>query len=100
MNVVARLQSRLQLALPCFAASVLATLAPGAWRHRQGERFIQPAWRKWAYGSIGQTSGPRTHTLRAWTHFYNWHRRHHGIACLPPMSRMVSTADNLLTLHS
>ncbi|MCM5681088.1 IS481 family transposase, partial [Schlegelella sp. S2-27] len=38
--------------------------------------------------------------LPVWNHFYNWHRPHHGIGCLPPMSRIKKSRKNLLTLHT
>ncbi|TMH07619.1 MAG: IS481 family transposase, partial [Betaproteobacteria bacterium] len=34
------------------------------------------------------------------THFYNWHREHHGIDCHPPMSRLTTSRKNVLTLHT
>jgi transposase InsO family protein len=66
----------------------------------KAERFIQSALREWAYGRPYQTSQDRCDALPVWTHFYNWHRRHHGIGCLPPMSRLSTSRKNLLTLHS
>jgi hypothetical protein len=35
-----------------------------------------------------------------WNHFYNWHRPHHGINLVAPVSRLSMTRKNLLTLHS
>lgn len=52
------------------------------------ERFIQSALREWAYGRIYENSDQRRQALLAWTHFYSWHRPHHGINLVP-----------LLTLH-
>lgn len=66
----------------------------------KAERFIQSALREWAYGRSYETSELRSQALPAWTHFYNWHRRHHGIGCLPPMSRLSTSRKNLLTLHT
>ena len=66
----------------------------------KAERFIQSALREWAYGRAYENSEQRRAALPAWNHFYNWHRRHHGIGCQPPMSRLLASRKNLLTLHS
>jgi transposase InsO family protein len=66
----------------------------------KAERFIQSALREWAYGRVYQHSDERRAALPAWNHFYNWHRPHHGIGCLPPMSRLSASHKNLLTLHT
>jgi len=66
----------------------------------KAERFIQSALREWAYGRAYATSEVRRAALPAWNHFYNWHRPHHGIGCLPPMSRIKRSRKNLLTLHT
>jgi transposase InsO family protein len=66
----------------------------------KAERFIQSAMREWAYGRPYDNSDARRQALPFWNHFYNWHRRHHGIGCLPPMSRLIASRKNLLTLHS
>lgn len=66
----------------------------------KAERFIQSALREWAYGRAYENSDQRRAALPAWNHFYNWHRRHHGIDCQPPMSRLLASRKNLLTLHS
>ena len=66
----------------------------------KAERFIQSALREWAYGRPYDNSEARCRALPLWNHFYNWHRRHHGIGCLPPMSRLPVSRKNLLTLHS
>jgi transposase InsO family protein len=66
----------------------------------KAERFIQSALREWAYGFVYQTSSQRTETLDDWTHHYNWHRPHQGIGGLAPMTRLRSSRNNLLTLHS
>jgi len=66
----------------------------------KAERFIQSAIREWAYGRPYDNSEARRQALPVWNHFYNWHRRHHGIGCLPPMSRLTASRKNLLTLHS
>ena len=66
----------------------------------KAERFIQSALREWAYGRPYDNSEARCQALPVWTHFYNWHRRHHGIGCLPPISRLPTSRKNLLRLHS
>jgi transposase InsO family protein len=65
----------------------------------KAERFIQSALREWAYGRIYENSDQRRQALPAWTHFYNWHRPHHGIDLMPPVSRLSVPRKNLLTLH-
>jgi transposase InsO family protein len=65
----------------------------------KAERFIQSALREWAYGHPYASSDQRRDALPAWTHFYNWHRPHHGINLLPPVSRIPVPRKNLLTLH-
>ena len=66
----------------------------------KAERFIQSAMREWAYGRPYANSDLRRLALPVWNHFYNWHRRHHGIGCLPPVSRLPASRKNLLTLHT
>jgi transposase InsO family protein len=66
----------------------------------KAERFIQSALREWAYGRIYLNSDQRRDALPTWNHFYNWHRPHHGINLMPPISRLSMTRKNLLTLHS
>ena len=65
----------------------------------KAERFIQSALREWAYGRVYETSEHRQAALPVWTHFYNWHRPHHGIDLKPPMSRLSLSRKNVLTLH-
>ena len=66
----------------------------------KAERFIQSALREWAYGRAYQHSDQRRQALPYWTHFYNWHREHHGIGCQVPMSRLSTSRKNVLTLHT
>jgi transposase InsO family protein len=66
----------------------------------KAERFIQSALREWAYGIAYRHSTERTTMLRRWIHHYNWHRPHHGIGGLAPMSRLALNRNNLLTLHT
>jgi transposase InsO family protein len=66
----------------------------------KAERFIQSALREWAYRWTYQTSAQRTAALPIWQHHYNWHRPHAGIGDRPPMTRLLTSGNNLLTLHS
>jgi transposase InsO family protein len=66
----------------------------------KAERFIQSALREWAYGFTYQHSSERMNALDHWNHHYNWHRPHQGIGGAVPMSRLSSSRNNLLTLHS
>lgn len=66
----------------------------------KAERFIQSALREWAYAFTYQNSHQRGAVLDDWIHHYNWHRPHQGIGGLAPMSRLRSSRNNLLTLHS
>jgi transposase InsO family protein len=66
----------------------------------KAERFIQSALREWAYGRRYENSEQRQQALAAWTHFYNWHRPHHGINLASPVSRLSIPRKNLLTLHT
>lgn len=66
----------------------------------KAERFIQSALREWAYGFVYKDSGERAAMLRDWNHHYNWHRPHQGISGVAPMSRLRSSRNNLLQLHS
>ena len=65
----------------------------------KAERFIQSALREWAYGRAYESSEQRRAALPAWTHFYNWHRPHHGIDLLTPIDRLSMPRNNLLQLH-
>lgn len=66
----------------------------------KAERFIQSALREWAYGWTYQNSAHRTQALSHWQHHYNWHRPHAGIGGQVPMSRLTSSRNNVLTLHT
>ena len=66
----------------------------------KAERFIQSALREWAYGFVYQNSLQRTDQLDAWIHHYNWHRPHQGIGGAAPMTRLRTSCNNLLTLHT
>ena len=65
----------------------------------KAERFIQSAVREWAYG-IPYRHSLCTTMLSRWMHHYNWHRPHHGIGRLAPVSRLAQSKNNLLALHS
>jgi transposase InsO family protein len=66
----------------------------------KAERFIQSALREWAYGFVYQNSLERTEQLDFWIHHYNWHRPHQGIGGVAPMTRLKTSCNNLLTLHT
>jgi transposase InsO family protein len=66
----------------------------------KAERFIQSALREWAYGLTYSHSNERTAVLDRWIHHYNWHRPHQGIGGLAPMSRLRTSTNNLLQLHT
>lgn len=66
----------------------------------KAERFIQSALREWAYGWTYQNSTERRQALQSWQHHYNWHRPHHGIRRVPPVSRLPGPGYNLLTVHT
>jgi len=66
----------------------------------KAERFIQSALREWAYGFAYAHSAQRTKALDVWNHHYNWHRPHQGIGGVAPMSRLKTSRNNLLTLHT
>jgi transposase InsO family protein len=66
----------------------------------KAERFIQSALREWAYGWTYENSTHRTAALASWRHNYNWHRPHSGIGGVAPMSRLKTSENNLLTVHS
>jgi transposase InsO family protein len=62
----------------------------------KAERFIQSALREWAYRRPYTTSYQRRKALPRWLHHYNFHRKHHSLAGLPPASRV----NNLLSFDS
>jgi len=66
----------------------------------KAERFIQSALREWAYGWTFQNSAHRAKALASWQHHYNCHRPHSGIGGVPPISRLSTSRDHLLTVHS
>jgi len=66
----------------------------------KAERFIQTLTREWAYGCCFRNSAQRARYLPLYIHDYNWHRPHTSLNRLPPVSRLLLYADNLLSLHS
>ena len=66
----------------------------------KAERFIQTSLREWAYARSYDTSDHRARHLDHWTHMYNWHRPHGGIADQTPISRIKLSRNNLLRAHS
>jgi transposase InsO family protein len=66
----------------------------------KAERFIQTSLREWAYARTYQHSTVRAAYLPSFLHHYNWHRPHSALRHRPPISKLNSTMNNLLTLHS
>ena len=66
----------------------------------KAERFIQSALREWAYAYTYQHSAERAQALDSWIHHYNWHRPHHGIGRVAPVSRLNLSGNNVLTVHT
>lgn len=66
----------------------------------KAERFIQSALREWAYAYTYQHSTERAQALASWNHHYNWHRPHHGIGRVAPISRLNLSGNNVLTVHT
>ncbi len=63
-------------------------------------RFIQTSLRSWAYAHAYRDSSHRADRLQNFLHNYNWHRPHHSLNLLPPISRLHLPVNNLLSLHS
>ena len=66
----------------------------------KAERFIQTSLREWAYAHAYSSSAQRSARLPFFLHNYNWHRPHHSLNLLAPISRLQLHLNNLLTLHS
>lgn len=66
----------------------------------KAERFIKTALLEWAYVRLYRHSEQRAQALARWLHHYNWHRPHSAVGGRPPITRVVSSADNLVRLHS
>ena len=65
----------------------------------KAERFIQTSLREWAYAHSYAHSSQRSERLQAFLHNYNWHRPHHSLKLLAPVSRLRLHMNNLLSLH-
>jgi len=66
----------------------------------KAERFIQTSLREWAYAQSYSHSSHRADHLQPWLHRYNWHRPHSALHLQPPISKLNTTMNNLLSLHS
>jgi transposase InsO family protein len=66
----------------------------------KAERFIQTSLREWAYAHAYSHSDQRSQRLPSFLHNYNWHRPHHSLNLLAPISRLRQPLNNLLSLHS
>jgi transposase InsO family protein len=65
----------------------------------KAEWFIQTSLREWAYARTYQHSNLRAAYLTTFLHHYNWHRPHTALHHHPPISKLNSTMNNLLSLH-
>ena len=65
----------------------------------KAERFIQTSLREWAHAHAYPHSAQRSDRLQNFLHNYNWHRPHHALNLLPPISRLRLPVNNLLSLH-
>jgi transposase InsO family protein len=66
----------------------------------KAERFIQTSLREWAYAHADQHSSQRSARLPLFLHNDNFHRPHHALNLLAPISRLRLPMNNLLSLHS
>ncbi len=66
----------------------------------KAERFIQTSLREWAYAHAYSHSSQRSDRLSSFLHNYNWHRPHHSLNLLAPISRLHQPLNNLLSLHT
>ncbi|HET6409370.1 MAG TPA: IS481 family transposase [Chthoniobacteraceae bacterium] len=66
----------------------------------KAERFIQTLTREWAYARPYRSSNHRASYLPHFLFDYNYQRPHSALHSLPPVSRLVTSADNLLTINS
>ena len=65
----------------------------------KAERFIKTALLEWAYVRLYRHSEERAQALTHWLHHYNWYRPHSALGGEPPITRVISSADNLVRLH-
>jgi len=66
----------------------------------KAERFIQTSLREWACAHAYSHSAQRSDRLRHFLHNDNFHRPHHSLNLLAPISRLRRPLNNLLSLHS
>ena len=66
----------------------------------KAERFIQTSLREWAYAHSYAHSLQRSERLPFFLHNYNFHRPHHSLNLLAPISRLRLPLNNLLSLHT
>jgi transposase InsO family protein len=66
----------------------------------KAERFIQTALREWAYAASYTNSHERASELPRWLHEYNYYRNHSALQYKTPISRLGTTVNNVLQLHS
>ena len=66
----------------------------------KAERFIQTSLREWAYAHSYSHSAQRLERLPHFLHNYNFHRPHHSLNLLTPVSRLRLPLNNLLSLHT
>jgi transposase InsO family protein len=66
----------------------------------KAERFIQTSLREWAYARTYRHSRLRAASLPDFLHHYNWHRPHSALNHLPPISKLKTSRNNVLRLHS
>lgn len=66
----------------------------------KAERFIQTSLREWAYAHSYAHSAQRAERLPLFLHNYNFHRPHHALKLLSPISRLRLPMTNVLSLHT
>ena len=66
----------------------------------KAERFIQTSLREWAYAHAYSHSDQRSARLLLFLHNYNFHRPHHSLNLLSPISRLRLPLNNVLSLHT
>ena len=66
----------------------------------KAERFIQTSLRERAHAYAYSHSDQRSARLLLFLHNYNFHRPHHSLNLLSPISRLRLPLNNVLSLHS
>ena len=66
----------------------------------KAERFLQTSLREWAYAHAYSHSDQRSARPPFFLHNYNFHRPHHSLNLLAPISRLRLPLNNLLSLLS